>query len=353
MPPPSQSSSELTPPLPTGQPLEPPHCPQSRTTTTAFPSPEEEEPDEHLSSRAHCQYHSLSLLQIDPAWQPPVPEAEPGTQGASAQAGSSLPPQPSPALPPHCLWILKRGGEGTGCAAGAFPPPEEEAEEAPALLGVHFHHHSLTLEHSLPAPQQAPLQAESSHAAPKPPRRRPFPAPQEPPLPPHWPQSGTFMAQKAGCCCGEEGEGGGGRGEGVVTGAGGGRGGGGRVVAAGALVASGVARGSVVASGTAAGVGVGVASGPSRAGSSVAGGAGWSPTTKVSLGVLHAGNAKVVAGAASWSASPATPGDRAESGDPLSGDPLPTTTTALARRGAEDEAETEAALATSASVGET
>ena len=58
---------------------------------------------------------------------------------------------------------------------GALPPSEKEE-----ALGAHFHHHSLTLEHSLPAPQQAPDHAESSHAAPLPRRRLPvalFPFP--------------------------------------------------------------------------------------------------------------------------------------------------------------------------------
>ena len=71
--------------------MEPPHWPQSATTT--FPLGESLEPgDEQDSSRAHCQYHSLSLLHTDPASQPPVPEAEEGAQGASAQAGFPSPP---------------------------------------------------------------------------------------------------------------------------------------------------------------------------------------------------------------------------------------------------------------------
>ena len=117
--------------------MEPPHWPQSATTTAAaaFPPSEESlfEEDEQASSRAHCQYHSLSLLHTDPASQPPEPEGEAGAQGASAQAGLPLPPQPSPALPPHCLWILKTGGDGAaGCpgVGGAFAPPSEEGEAA-------------------------------------------------------------------------------------------------------------------------------------------------------------------------------------------------------------------------------
>jgi hypothetical protein len=73
--------------------------------------------------------------------------------------------------------------------------------------------------------------------------------------------------------------------------------------------------------------------------------------------VLQAGNANVVVGAASRAASPLIPGDRAAREAPLSGEPLPTTTTALAKRAGAGEAgeeslERAAALATSASVGE-
>jgi len=114
-PPPSQSSSDLTPPLPTGQPLEPPHWFQSATTTTL---PETLSPPLlQVSSRLHCQYHSLSLLHTEPVSQPPpVPEGELGDQGASEHFGFPLLPQPSPALPPHCLWILIReeAGEDSG-----------------------------------------------------------------------------------------------------------------------------------------------------------------------------------------------------------------------------------------------
>lgn len=208
----------------------PPHWCQSGTTTTDDGDAESKRNGSlasHLASRRHCQYHSSSLEQTEPASQPPVAlVAADACQGPSTQAGLAvvsplLPPSPlllhpSPALPPHCLWSLNSGAAtGAGAEVGArgpFPPSAEddddnakEEEPEPPPIGAHFHHHSFTLAHSLPSPQQAPGHVASSHGATdddggggcRRPRNLPSPEEplQDPPAPPHCPQRGTRRGQ--------------------------------------------------------------------------------------------------------------------------------------------------------------